>query len=272
MYAEIDTSDLIASVKQGNSLRKLAKEYNTTVHQLRKQILATGVSVRDIRPTLVSIVQENFQTWYAEKRTAEDIAKEFDVSPAYIKVVLSSCGFSLKKGVLRIVDSRTDNEFTVIMQDVVTRLVSKGGSISQVIRDLGVDHLSARIRERLKSHKIDPADYFYAHRRFHKWVVLPGPVLKGKNGAKQLSCKCTNCGAEHYVDYSNLVSGQSKGCPKCFSSSHISVVDMSTGEIHSSLRAALTELDALKTYQSARLTLMRTGSVLINDHQLQLNK
>ena len=154
--------------------------------------------------------------------------------------------------------------------DVLNILMSQGGSVRSIVKQLGLEKYEVQIRRSIKQRGIDVEYYRYMNRRYGNWLVLPGRARPCGISDRELLCRCMNCGHETYVLYSNLTSNRSKGCRKCAESFSKPVCIQETEQEFRSIRSALISLDALNQYQAARHKLNDDGEFTVGQYTIKL--
>ena len=265
----IPVDEVISSVKQGEPLRSIADNHLVSVHRIRSMLRSAGTSVSELRPSVKAQISKHFSRWQQEKITAKEAAAELNVSTSSLLVNLKSLGLSLSKK--RQVKPVINPEVLRSADAVIERLVTQGGTIRAIARDLGCSKFEAQIRTVVAQRGIDPDEYRYMNRRFNDWLVLPGKPQPAGPSDRILRCKCLRCGNDFDVHYSNLTSGKSKCCSGCAENTSISVVIKETGEIFGSIRSAVVSLNCLEQYQKIRLALESVGEFEINGSTIRLS-
>ena len=264
--AKISDAELIEVIQKGDSLKSIASTFGISIHKLRKELGKRELDVNELRPTLTSRIKSLVPQWVADGTRLVDAAKQLDISTSHLSGSLKRLGLSLNKTSAPKVPSHIKRMATLVVEG----LIIQGGSVTEVCRSLGYEHDIESIRAEIKRRGIDPLDFFYANRRYGNWLVLPSTPVVTSSGDKRLKARCLLCGTEHEVLYGNLVSGRSKSCNDCRRSTPISVVDVDTGEIFSSIRSAVASLDALDYYQSIRQRLNNHSECSVNGHTLKV--
>ncbi len=270
MELAIEKSELATAISSGESLKSLAERLDTSVHQVRRMLSVYELSVQELRPTIAVRIGQNIERWQNEKVSLKDAASELSISANQLSTALSNLGLTLTTRKPR--PRKTPSEITDATNKALELLMTKGGSLRSVIHSAGLKKLEPQIRAELKRRNIDPGIYFYAHRRFYDWVVLPGKPELTPSGDKLLPCHCLNCGVEKNVSYTNLLTSRSQSCNACKSSDPVEVIDLKTGEIYPSIRRAALEIDCLERYQSVRYHLLQHGKFTSGEHTLELRK
>jgi len=269
---ELNADELISAIKGGESLLAVAERFNTNAYQVRKRLTSAGTSIREIRPTLLSRIESLFPQWKEAGLSIKQAADEMGISQQHLSGSLLRLGLTLSDSRKTSVKQLPTSEVGQKASEVLQILMTKGGSLKKILRDAGLKNDEAAIRKELRRRGIDPGDYYYAHRRYGDWLVLPGTPISKFHADRLLPCRCLNCGAEEMVLYSNLVSARSTMCKKCAMPGQFEVVDLKTGEIFSSIRKAVRSLGLLSKYQTIRLTLLKSGEFTHEGHTLQLRK
>lgn len=265
----VPINEVISSVKQGKPLSFIADNHLVSVHKIRSMLRSAGTSVSELRPSVKTQISKHFSRWQEEKVTATQAAAELGVSVSSLLVNLKSLGLTLNKK--RKEKPALNPELLRSADAVIERLITQGGTIRAIARDLGCSKWESQIRSIVSQRGIDPDEYRYMNRRFNDWLILPGKPQPVGPSDRILRCKCLRCGNDFNVHYSNLTSGKSKCCSNCADNTSISVVIKETGEIFRSIRSAVASLDCLEQYQKARLLLESTGEFQANGSTILLS-
>lgn len=264
---EINASDISERILRGETLEQIADSLNTTIYQVRAVLSLENIRVRDLKQTLSQRINEQINRWKMENVRLKDAAKELDVSTAHLSNTLRALGLTID-------GKQVTNPSKIRYQTdkVLEILMTKGGSVRSICDELGFLKNVNAIKIEIDRRGIDAQDYYYAFRQYHNWLVQPGKVEVTGLADRTLPAKCLKCGTIHRVNYSNIVSGQSRSCLSCRVPEPRSVVDTNTGEIFSSIRSALIAIDCLDSYQKALYHLKTKGSYDIGGHTLKLTE
>ena len=259
--------DIVAALKNGKSLKSIAEMNGVSIYVLRRFIKQKCIDVRELKGTLCTRIEKNLDRWNAEHTSLSDAAQELGVSRQHF------CNTLRLHGIPFLGQRReTASPVKAIAPQVIERLMTQGGSIKAICRDLGFTGSVTEVKRELLDRGIDPSHYYFAHRRYHDWLVLPGKVTPSGTSDRLLPARCLLCGTDHIVSYANITSGRSRCCSNCRTPLPFSVVDVDTGEIYSSIRSAAIATDALDKYQSIVHGLKRHGEFEVNGITLQLRK
>jgi len=227
-------------------------------------LVANDVDLSDLNLTVTDRARYGFQHW-------EDSGTSLVAAAAEIGTTRTVLGSTLNRLGLYLSGKRTrtgPEDIERAVTDVTQYIMTKGGSIPDALRSLGLSISEATVRNRLREKDIDLAPYFYAYRRYNDWLVLPGmPQYKYEND-KLLRCRCLRCGKEFDVLYNNLASGKSKCCINCASNCNRAVRVLETGENYSSMRSAASA--TLVSYTALRTGLAENDECSVDGFTFQL--
>ena len=262
--------DIVLQVKQGEPLSKIADERSVSIHRIRSMLSAIGTSVSELRPSVKAQIEASYPRWKEARIKSKEAAAELGISHSSLLTNLKNMGLTLSGS--KVSTAPHDPELLKAADAVIERLITQGGSIRAIARDLGFSKLEPSIRKIIAQRNLDPDEYRYLNRRFNDWLVLQGKPQPVGPSDRILRCKCLRCGNDFDVHYSNLVSGKSKCCNSCADNSPIAVVIKETGEVFKSIRSAAASLDCLDQYQNIRLALEGSNSFTINGQTILLHE
>ena len=261
---------VVDQIKRGEPLSKIAEERSLSVHRIRSMLKAINTSVAELRPSVRVRVQENYPRWKASKTSVKAAAAELGIAANSLLTNLKNLGLTLSGS--KSSAAIKDPEAIKAADAVIERMITQGGTIRAITRDLGYERFEPKIRLIISQRNIDPDEYRFLNRRFNDWIVLQGKPRPVGLSDRILRCKCLLCGNDYDVHYSNLVSGKSKCCNSCADNSPISVVIKETGEVFKSIRSAVATLGCLDQYQTIRLGLENDSSFSINGQTLLIHQ
>ena len=253
------------AIQNGDSLQAIADQNNVSIHTLRRFIKEKCIDVRALKGTLSTRILSHLSRWEESGTSITEAAKELGVSRQHFSNTLRQHGISFA-GQRR----RVSSPVKAIAARVIELLMTQGGSVKGICKQLGFTGSVTEVRREVLNRGVDPSHYYFAHRRYHDWLILPGEVQPSGASDRLLPARCLLCGTDHTVSYSNVTSGRSRCCSNCRTPFPHSVVDVDTGEIYGSIRSAAVSINALDKYQSILHGLKNYGTFEINGITLQL--
>jgi len=156
-------------------------------------------------------------------------------------------------------------------RQLIGHIAANGGYAIDAAKALGFTVKLHDFRVFAKSQGFVLKDYALAWKRYGHWLTLPGPYSVEGKSRYIVPAMCLLCGTTYELNLINAKTGKTSCCkscaityvyPKC-------VLNMSTGEIYSSIRSWTKSINCLKQYQQLRIRIQKEA-VQVDDQWFAL--